>query len=308
MARPARAVSATTRSCGNGAAPSPSCSAVPVQPNVFRFAVGVRDVHQHPVGGAHHHPGQQHRRRLIVADQRPGRPPEQGLHQVRRHQQPPAVTTFSVGTCHSSGERDIREQPGQPGQRLAVRRVRHQGHRDHQPDDQRIRHDPPPLPLPQPALLQRRRRDLLDHPVTEVPLQLAQPHEIRQPPARPHAAIPADDAPARSPPGGRTPPARPPTAPRSPAVTVPPPRTRRSAARTRPVSRQESPPAGTPLSGLHQRRQADKKAQGLLETAWTRHPQPYQEPLARANHSGRMPGSHENPQVTLSWRPELLSP
>ena len=33
----------------------------------------VRHVHQHPVGGAHHHPGQQHRRRLVIADQRPGR-------------------------------------------------------------------------------------------------------------------------------------------------------------------------------------------------------------------------------------------
>ena len=43
------------------------------------------------------------------------------------------------------------EQPGQPGQCLAVRRVRHQRHRDHQPDHQRIGHDPPSLPLlPQP--------------------------------------------------------------------------------------------------------------------------------------------------------------
>jgi hypothetical protein len=49
------------------------------------------------------------------------------------------------GIVHED-ERDVREQPGEPAQRLAVRRVRHQSHRDHQPDDQRIRHDPPPLP------------------------------------------------------------------------------------------------------------------------------------------------------------------
>jgi len=38
MARPARTVSATILTCGNGAAPSPSCSAVPVQPNIARFS------------------------------------------------------------------------------------------------------------------------------------------------------------------------------------------------------------------------------------------------------------------------------
>ncbi len=67
------------------------------------------------------------------------------------------------------------------------------GHREHQPDHQRIRHDPPPLPLLQPALLQRLRHRLLDHAVTEMTFQLAQPHEIRQPPARQHAAVPADN-------------------------------------------------------------------------------------------------------------------
>ncbi len=38
MARPARAVTATILTCGNGAAPSPSWPEVPVQPNSFRFA------------------------------------------------------------------------------------------------------------------------------------------------------------------------------------------------------------------------------------------------------------------------------
>ena len=36
------------------------------------------------------------------------------------------------------GERDAREQPGKPGQRLTIGRVRCQGHREHQPDHQRI--------------------------------------------------------------------------------------------------------------------------------------------------------------------------
>jgi hypothetical protein len=35
---PGAAVSATIRSCGNGAAPWPSCAAVPVQPNIARFS------------------------------------------------------------------------------------------------------------------------------------------------------------------------------------------------------------------------------------------------------------------------------
>jgi len=36
-------------------------------------------------------------------------------------------------------------------------------------------------------------RDLLDHAVAKVALQFAQPHEIRQPPGRQHAAVPAND-------------------------------------------------------------------------------------------------------------------
>src|ERR1039458_973584 len=45
----------------------------------------------------------------------------------------------------------------------------------------------------------------------------------------------------------------------------------------------ESPQTGTPVSGLHQRRQADKKAQGAPGVAWTRYPNAYQEPPPRAN-------------------------
>ena len=50
----------------------------------------------------------------------------------------------------------------------------------------------------------------------------------------------------------------------SPAVTVSPPRTRRPAARTTTVPAGVPPHRGTPMSGLHRQRQADKKAQGLL--------------------------------------------
>jgi hypothetical protein len=90
----------------------------------------------------------------------------------------------------AQGERDVRQQPGQAGQRLAARPVRHQGHRDHQPDDQRIRHDPPSLPLLQAALLQRRVHDRLDQSVPEMPLQLAQPDQVRQPRIRQDRPVP----------------------------------------------------------------------------------------------------------------------
>jgi hypothetical protein len=116
----------------------------------------------------------------------------------------------------------------------------------------------------QPAPLQRRRHDLLDHAVAEMALQLARPHGIGQPPARQHAAVPADHRRVPSPPGGRTPPARPPAAPRLP----PRPSRRHETAGRQPAPRpfpSASPRPGTRMSGLHQRHQADKKAQGLLD-------------------------------------------
>jgi hypothetical protein len=109
MARPARAVSAT--SCGNGAAPSPSCSAVPVQPNIARFSGVSARFTGIPVRRAHRHPGPQHRRRLAVADQRPGRLPEHGLHHVRRHQHPPVRDHLLGRKVSFQGERDVRQQP-----------------------------------------------------------------------------------------------------------------------------------------------------------------------------------------------------
>ena len=85
IARPARATSATTLSCGNGDEPS----AVPVVPKNARFAGVSARFDQHPVGPGDRHPGQHDRRRLVIADQRPGGLPEQALHQRRRDRQPP---------------------------------------------------------------------------------------------------------------------------------------------------------------------------------------------------------------------------
>ena len=151
----------------------------------------VREVHQHPVGGEHRHPGQQHRRRLAVPDERPGRLPEQVLHHVRWHQDPPVRDDFLRGHMPFQGERDVREQPRQAGQRLAIRPVRHQDHREHQTDDQRIRHQPAPLPRPQPPRRDRLVHDGLDHAVAEVAFQLAQSHQVRQPRVRQHRPVPA---------------------------------------------------------------------------------------------------------------------
>ena len=100
-ARPARAVSATIRSRGNGAAASPSCSAVPVQPNIARFAgVSARftsipsaahtvipasstaDGSSSPISG-------------LAASQNTDSITSAGT--SSRH----PVTTFPVGTCHS---------------------------------------------------------------------------------------------------------------------------------------------------------------------------------------------------------------
>ena len=55
-----------------------------------------------------------------------------------------SVTTLPVGTCHSRVNGMSASSPASAGQRLAVRCLGHQGHRDHQADDQRVRHDPAP--------------------------------------------------------------------------------------------------------------------------------------------------------------------
>ena len=60
-------------------------------------------------------PGQHDRGRLVVADERPGRLPEEVLHHVRRDQQPPVRDHLPRRDVPFQGERDVREQPGQPG-------------------------------------------------------------------------------------------------------------------------------------------------------------------------------------------------
>jgi hypothetical protein len=84
---------------------------VPVQPNIARFSGASARFTSIPVRRAHRHPGPQHRRRLAVADQRPGRLPEHGLHHVRRHQHPPVRDHLLRRNVPFQGERDVRQQP-----------------------------------------------------------------------------------------------------------------------------------------------------------------------------------------------------
>ena len=101
IARPARAVTATTRSCGNGADPPPSCAAVPAQPDAFRFpGVSARFTSIPPAAHAiipasrtadgssslTSGPAACQNRSCITSGGTSSRHP---------------VTTFSVGTCHS---------------------------------------------------------------------------------------------------------------------------------------------------------------------------------------------------------------
>ena len=101
MARPARAVSATILTCGNGAAPSPSCSAVPVQPNSFRFS-GVSATFTSIPSAAH---------AVIPASRTAGGSSSLTSGPAARQNRASirsagtsirqSVMTFSVGTCHS---------------------------------------------------------------------------------------------------------------------------------------------------------------------------------------------------------------
>ena len=68
--------------------------------------------------------GQHDRRRLVIADERPGCPPRDVFHHICRDRQPPVRDHFPRRDVPGQGERDVREQPGQPGQRLAVRPAR----------------------------------------------------------------------------------------------------------------------------------------------------------------------------------------
>ena len=216
-----------------------------------------------------------------------------------------AISSARSGPSISASSWRRRRAPGQAGQGLAARPVRHQGHRDHQPDDQRVRHDPPPLPRQQPALLQRRPDDRLDHAVSEVALQLAQPHEIRQPPVRQHAAVPPDHRRGRH---HRT------AEHRQLAARRPSPRRNR-----------RLPAASLQVSGPHHdhpRRSPGYRGfrcpacngngrqigrhQGSWKRHGLRHPKPYQEPSVRPNHLKPRPIPAAKSQVTASCKPPRL--
>ena len=101
-------------SCGNGAElirPGPGAR----QPNIARFA-GVSARFTSIPSAAHTViPASSTADGSSSADQRPGRLPEQGLHHVRRHQQPPVRDHLLRRDMPFQGERDVREQPAQGG-------------------------------------------------------------------------------------------------------------------------------------------------------------------------------------------------
>ena len=141
----------------------------------------------------------------------------------------------------------------------------------------------------QPALLQRRVHDRLDHAVAEVALQLTQPHEIRQPPARPHAAVPADHGRGRHHQAAEH---------------------RQLARRRRPGGlRRHRPAAVNPqASGPHHHRPRGRGPRGLAcindgrqirkhrgsRDGWIRHPNAYQEPPQQITHP--RPAATQNPR------------
>ncbi len=204
------------------------------------------------------------------------------------------------------GERDVRQQSRQAGQRLAIRPVRHQGHRDHQPDDQRIGHDPPPLPLPQQPLRDRGVRDRLDHPSPR--WRSSSPSRTRSGSQASASTVPSRQTTAGAiTPGGRTPPARPPPAPH-PRRDRPPTANQQASSPQQPPSPQASPRPGTQRPGLHQRRQADKNAQGTPGRAWIRYPTPTRSPSREQNTPGTIPQPGIKPSSQPHANRNTLSP
>ena len=116
MARPARAVSATILTCGNGAEPGPSWLEVPVQPNIARFAgvsatftsipstahtiipaSSTADGSSSPISG----PAARQNRASITS----------GGTSIRQ-----SVTTSPVGTCHSRANGTSASSPASDSQ------------------------------------------------------------------------------------------------------------------------------------------------------------------------------------------------
>ena len=138
-------------------------------------------------------PASMHRRRLVVADERPGRLPEQGSPVTSGGTgSRQSVTTFPVGTCHSRANGMSASSPASRASAsqydasgisvIAIISRMTSGY----------------------DMIRRRCRGLsrpcrdrgvhgrLDHPVAEMALQLAQPDQVRQPRVRQHRAVPAD--------------------------------------------------------------------------------------------------------------------
>ena len=131
---------------------------------------------------------------------------------------------------------------------------------------------------------ERRVHDRLDHPVPEMhaPARPAGPGPAATHPPGP--SRPAGSPPEPSPPGRQNTVSSPADGTAPPAVTVPATANQQVSGPHYDRSVREPRYSGTPMSGLHQQRQADKKAQGAPGRARTRHPNAYQEPRPRANH------------------------
>ena len=304
MARPARVVSATIRSCGNGAAPSPSCAAVPVQPNIARFA-GVSARFTSIPSAAH--------TAIPASSTADGSPSPMSGPAASQNtdsitsagtssRQP--VTTLPVGTCHSRANGTSASSP--------ARRAS-----DSQYDPSGVRVIAIISRMTSGYDMIRRRCRFLSRPfaiaasaiasITPSPrCRSSSPSRTRSGSQASASTVPSRRTTAGAVTTGRQNTASSPAAGTAPpAVTVPPPRTRRPAARSTTV------PAGVPPSGDTAARVASATAgrQECTRDSWTSVdsiPNAYQESLSRAKHPGNHPAARKKTQVTASREPEHL--
>ena len=202
-------------------------------------------------------------------------------------------------------KRHARQQPGQLPQRRAIRRLRHQRHRDGQPDRQLQRHDPPPPRRAHPPGGDARRDQALDHSLAQVPLQFPEPDETGQPAAGQHRAAPdhrrgrhhrlaEHHHRARRHRRSRSRGRHRPLPPCRASVQVS--RPDRHHPRRRPRRHRARRIPGCVISGRHIRRHEGSW------TGWTSTPKPCQEPSPRQNH--REPATP--PRKPPGQRPEPL--
>ena len=143
---------------------------------------GGRQVDLETVHRAQRPPGDHHRPGRAIGYQGPGDPPEQLLHRPGPQPAPPCGDRLMRGDLPPPGPRQPGQQPGQGPDHLRVVSIRQQGHRDHDPHDERQRHQPPPLARRHQPGGGRLIAQFLDHPVAQHGFQHPQPHLIRQPP------------------------------------------------------------------------------------------------------------------------------